>query len=202
MATPVGHGLAGLSLLWLAGRFFSGLRPMRLAWLAIFFALLPDFDFLPGLLIGKPAAFHHGISHSLGFGLLASLIGSLSARRSTRRPTGVIFLLLFFCYSSHLLLDYFGNDARPPYGIPVFWPVTSELYLSPIPLFPGVRHVRHTDGHVYEWVRGVFSWHNVWGIAVETLLLLPITLASAWRQLIRRDQPENSKAAWSSWWSL
>ncbi|HXK60924.1 MAG TPA: metal-dependent hydrolase [Acidobacteriota bacterium] len=183
MATPIGHGLAALSLFWASGRI--GQRTFPFLWLAVIFALMPDLDFLPGMIIGKPAAFHHGVSHSAGFALVAALIGTVLARRGTGRLSGALFLLLFFSYSSHLVLDYFGSDSRPPYGIPLFWPLSSERYLSPVPLFHGVHHVRSTDGRLAEWVQGVLSWQNVEAIALEVLLLLPFLMAARWWQLSR-----------------
>jgi inner membrane protein len=177
MATPVGHGLAGLSLFLLAIQSFRGRRRATLLLLVVVFALLPDFDFIPGILIGQPAAYHHGISHSLGAGIVAALLGAWIARRWWPAQTGLVFLLLFAAYSSHLLFDFFGTDSRPPYGIPLFWPLSSAPYLSPIPLFTGVRHVRSTEGLLLEWIEGVISWHNVLSVGREVLLLLPLVLA-------------------------
>ena len=47
---------------------------VKLLFFYIFIANAPDLDFLPGLIIGKPNLYHHGISHSLGIGILFSLI--------------------------------------------------------------------------------------------------------------------------------
>jgi inner membrane protein len=179
MATPVGHGLAGLSFFLLAAKAF-GERRKTLLLLVVLFALLPDFDFIPGILVGKPALYHHGISHSLGTGVAVALLVAWIARRWWPDRAGLLFLLFFGAYASHLLFDFFGTDSRPPYGIPLFWPLSSANYLSPIPLFTGVRHVRSTDGHLLEMIEGVISWHNFLSVGREMLLLLPFVLVFWW----------------------
>ncbi|MFQ5584838.1 MAG: hypothetical protein ACE5GL_10420, partial [Calditrichia bacterium] len=43
-------------------------------------------------------------------------------------------------YLSHLVLDYFSYDGRPPIGIPIFWPLSNEYFMFPNPIFPGILH--------------------------------------------------------------
>ena len=71
MPLPIGHALAGIAFFQTRpGLFFKN------KWLdAVFFvflANLPDADFLPGLLLGFPNLYHHGIFHSLGAALAVS----------------------------------------------------------------------------------------------------------------------------------
>jgi inner membrane protein len=138
--------------------------------LATFLALAPDLDFLPGLLVGRPALYHHGVSHSLGFALAAALAAALLLRFEgwSRRE---VFLLAFLSYLSHLLLDLVGPDGRPPYGIPVFWPLSPTFLHSPVTLLLGVRHAPTTDASVLEWAAGIFQWVNLLAIAVELVLV-------------------------------
>ena len=42
--------------------------------LFVLFANAPDLDFVPGILLGDPGAYHHGISHSLGFALMVAVV--------------------------------------------------------------------------------------------------------------------------------
>jgi inner membrane protein len=136
-------------------------------------SLAPDLDFLPGIIMGRPALYHHGITHSLGFALLVSLtIAIFSALRG--RPFPVVFTSSCFAYTSHLVLDFFGYDGRPPYGIPLFWPLSSEYFMSPVPLLRGVHHVQSTAGSIAEWFDGIFSLHNVGAIALEIAIVAPI----------------------------
>ncbi len=73
MCTPVGHSLAALGIFYLAGRRPSRDEIRRLGWFIVL-ANLPDFDFIPGILIGDPGRFHHTYSHSIGFVLLIMLL--------------------------------------------------------------------------------------------------------------------------------
>lgn len=38
--------------------------------LYLFATNAPDLDFIPGLFLGDPDLYHHGVSHSIGFGVL------------------------------------------------------------------------------------------------------------------------------------
>ena len=121
MATPIGHAVAGLVI---SGVSKPQTRKERiaLALVCTFAALAPDLDVIPGLLLGTPARFHGGISHSLGFAVALSL-AIAGAYRLVGKPSKEIFLLAVTAYISHLALDMLGPDGRPPYGIPFFWPL-------------------------------------------------------------------------------
>jgi len=82
MATPVGHMLMGASTLALSGPRRARARLVALGALV---GAAPDLDFLPGLVLGDPARFHHGPTHSLGFALLAALATWLLASRQRGR---------------------------------------------------------------------------------------------------------------------
>lgn len=179
MATPVGHVLAGLAVYETVtgsreGEAGRG-RTLALALLAMVFAVAPDLDFVPGILRGRPALYHQGLSHSLGCALLVGAVGAAVFRRAAGSYRSV-FLLLSLAYASHLVVDLFGPDGREPYGIPLFWPLSSEYFQSPVTPFMNVRHAPVTDAHTALWIRGVFSWHNVLAIGVEFLLLGPLAL--------------------------
>jgi inner membrane protein len=143
--------------------------------LATFLALAPDLDFLPGLVVGRPALYHHGISHSLGFALAAAVAAALLVRFEgwSRRE---VFLLALLAYCSHLALDLVGPDGRAPYGIPLLWPL-SEAYLhSPLTLLLGVKHAPETDSSVGEWLAGIFQWINLLAILLEIALVGALAL--------------------------
>jgi inner membrane protein len=178
MATPVGHVIAGYAIYGFT-RAPKAKERMGLAFLAVIVAFAPDLDMLPGLLVGKPALYHGGISHSLGIALLVSL-GAAAILKLRGRGFLAIFSLCFLAYSSHLLLDWLGPDGRPPFGIPIFWPISSETYLSPVPVLLGVRHASTADATIVEWLRGIFSLHNVAAIAVEVALVTPFFFLFRW----------------------
>ena len=56
-------------------------------------SIVPDFDFLPGILIGEPGAFHHGASHSLTsaviFGVVVFTTLSLWRQKRVAREAGL-----------------------------------------------------------------------------------------------------------------
>jgi inner membrane protein len=171
MATPIGHFLLGYSVYSGARRFENG-RNAEL-WLCLLMAIAPDFDFLPGILLGQPNLYHQGISHSLGAALGISFASALFIRGySFWRSWG----LLFLAYTSHLLLDFCAPDGRPPFGQPLFWPVTASYFIAPEPLqiLWGVRHHGSATAPLGEWLKGVFQLRNLGAIAVEVLVTLPV----------------------------
>lgn len=138
--------------------------------------MAPDLDLLPGLLQGKPILYHGGISHSLTMGLCVSLLVALFSRwRGFSFRTTFVFG--FSAYASHLLLDMLGPDGREPYGIPLFWPLVDATYLFPRPLLLGVHHASSASAGLAEFLRGVFSLHNVAALLIETLLILTIWMS-------------------------
>jgi membrane-bound metal-dependent hydrolase YbcI (DUF457 family) len=174
MATPLGHALAGYAVYHLSAAAKDADRA-HLIWLCILLSIAPDLDFLPGILLGKPAMYHQGMTHSLGFALIVSLtIATIYTLKGWPFPG--IFTLSFFAYGSHLVLDFFGPDGRPPYGIPLLWPFSTECFISPIPLLWGVHHVHSASGSNLEWVAGILDFYNVGAIALEIVFMAPFVL--------------------------
>jgi inner membrane protein len=180
MASPIGHGLVGLGI----GRLCQGdagpTGPLLLA-ACIVFAIAPDLDFLPGIAAGQPALHHQGASHSVFVGLGLSVIAALLCWR------GRVLRLraaaaLFAAYASHLVIDLFGPDRRPPIGIPLFWPVSDATFLSPLTLLPGIQHASATSTRVGPWLDAVLSWVNFRAIAVEIAVAAPLLLIAELRR--------------------
>ena len=140
-----------------------------------FAATAPDLDVVPGLLIGKPALYHSWISHSFAFALLVSMAiaGLLKTRGFGFVP---VFVMSLIAYSSHLGMDLLGPDAREPIGIPLFWPVIDETYLSPITPLMGVKHATSTSTGTVEWIANLISLRNVIAILIETAVTTPILI--------------------------
>lgn len=160
MATPLGHLLAGAA----AGAAARGsLPPARAALVAALAAAAPDLDFLPGILLGDPARFHHGASHSLGFVLLAALPLLLLPRVPRRWA-----VVAAAGYATHLALDLVTLDNSLPRGIPLLWPLSSAVFQSPVALLPNVQHTREP----------VVSLHNLRLVALELLLFVPLLAAA------------------------
>jgi inner membrane protein len=189
MASPVGHGLLGYAVYRGTG---SAKREDRrtLLWLCVFLAIAPDFGFIPGIVLGQPALYHQGVSHSLGFALIVSLGAAVvySLHRGTLWANWGRF---FLAYASHLLLDIFGPDRRPPYGIPLFWPISDAHYLAPFQIFWGVRHAKETSTTTGEWVTGILTPYNLGAIGLEALVMLAVILllqGAQYLKLLRQQQ--------------
>ncbi len=179
MATPVGHALAGYAVYCMTVRDCSGER-RRLLLGCLGLAIAPDLDFLPGLLQGQPALYHQGISHSLGFALVASSV-IMGFYRAGQGATLGMWRLFFLSYVSHLVIDLFGPDGRLPYGIPLFWPFNDTCYLAPWQVFWGVHHVGSTSMATGDWLRAIFHPYNLGAIGIEGLVTVPLVLLAQWR---------------------
>lgn len=180
MATPLGHSLAGYAVF----AFFVSKQTSKrtdLKVLCLLLAIAPDLDFLPGLLMGSPALYHQGVTHSLGFGLMFSMgiawVWSLRGGEFSN-----IIGLFSVSYISHLILDFFGPDGRLPYGIPLFWPLSGEYFISPIRMFWGMHHVGSTHASILEWINGIFSLYNLQVIAFEIVVITPLIFLGQWHR--------------------
>lgn len=181
MASPIGHGLVGLAAARLA-RGGAGRVPVWWYALAVLLANLPDFDFLPGILLHDAGRFHRGASHSLAAAAVVGVIAALLARRLGARAwrfgAGCAAL-----YASHLVVDFFSEDPVAPVGQPLFWPLPQRV-ISPWTPFLGVSH----DGTgLADFVASVVTGANAVVIGREVILLAPI-VALVWLYGVRRER--------------
>jgi inner membrane protein len=178
LASPLGHALVGGAIGWLPKDAHG-----RTPWLVPACALLavaPDLDFLPGWFAGQPALYHQGASHSIAAALVAAaLCAPWVAPSGDRRRC---FGWLFAAYASHLLIDWLGRDARPPLGIPLLWPFSSEPFLSPWPLLPGISHSPTGHEGRAAWLVSLLDWHNALALLVELALAAPLLALAWWRR--------------------
>jgi inner membrane protein len=178
MPSPVGHSLAGLAIYRIAPGV-PGLAPWRLLGVYVFAANAPDLDFVPGLLMGNPNRFHHGVSHSVGFALLFAIVAALVLRWREREWRWRHFLVFLGLYLSHLALDYLSEDTSAPRGLPMFWPVTDRYFISPVSVFSDIQRINSTGG----FFPSLLSAHNVRAAMIECLVLLPfVAIALARRK--------------------
>jgi len=154
-------------------------------------AIAPDFDFIPGILQGQPNLYHQGLSHSLGAGLLVSFVAALIVSDGTLWKK---WSLLFVAYASHLALDFFAPDGRPPYGQPLFWPISSEYYFAPTgwQFLWGVRHAKATSAPIGDWLSGILQMQNLGAIAIEALVMIPIVVLVRYFRARVSSQCQNS----------
>jgi membrane-bound metal-dependent hydrolase YbcI (DUF457 family) len=132
MALCLAHATAGY-LAYEALRPAGPHRPWLLAG-ALVLANAPDLDFLPGLVLGDPDAYHRGVTHTAAAALVVAAAIGLGARwRGALRPwwwaafAGV-------AYGSHLLVDWMTIDIVPPAGIQLLWPFTDRWLHAPFDL--------------------------------------------------------------------
>ncbi len=173
MATPLAHSLLGATVFRALGH-----EPPVSRWrwytFAIFAACAADLDLVPGLIVGDINRFHHGASHSLIAALTFGFLAMATARWLRAKPWQV-FAFAVLGYSSHLLLDYFCVDSRPPYGMPFLWPFSDTHWLAPHAFFGDVKHGVPGDT-LLVFLDSLFSWHNLGVLVLETAVLLPILL--------------------------
>jgi len=138
MALCFSHTAAGY-LAYEAVRPAGGHRPALLA-AAVALANGPDLDFLPGIALGHPGAYHRGMTHTLAAVVLVGGLVALGARLAGRaRPLAVRSALWATAvYASHLLLDFFTTDSVAPHGGRFLWPLSDAWWQAPVTMFPEI----------------------------------------------------------------
>jgi membrane-bound metal-dependent hydrolase YbcI (DUF457 family) len=180
MCSPVGHGLAVWAVFAKRSR---SLHLKQILWIPAMWTLsvLPDFDFIPGIVTGHPNLYHHGSMHSITFcfgiaGLITAVL-SVARKENALKIGGLVLVVLV----SHLILDVFSKDQVQPYGLKAFWPFSNRYVISPITLFLDVD--RGSDNRTF-WL-GLFTLHNAKTVLVELLILSPVSLWVWFRNRIR-----------------
>ena len=185
MPLPVAHSLAGAAVYKGLDADGSWLNVKRLL-VAVVIAIAPDFDMIPGVLVGDPNRFHHGPSHSLGFVVLVAGVAALVTlatggwplRARALRGAAATAAMVAALWASHVVLDAFTEDFREPIGVPMFWPISD----APVQIWPYFPYVEKLGGQASasEFVTSLMSVHNLWAVTVEALTMLPIVLVVAW----------------------
>ncbi len=131
------------------------------------FPNLPDIDFLIGaILYHDPRLLHYGVTHTLGFAALFSLLMVPFRLFGGPLKTGVT---TFFLVGSHLFLDM--SSGHPfsriePVGVMLFYPFSEERFVSPLPFLFGVRHGTVGD---------LLSIHNFLAVGWEVSVFVFLT---------------------------
>lgn len=168
MPSPILHCAAGAAIYGLGRRFLEPRRG-RLAALIVVAALLPDIDFLPGLIQGDPNRFHNGPTHSVFFAfLVAAMMTWLALRKfdCSRTQRWMFFIFTFLAGVSHSMLDGLCVDERAPFGVPIFWPVWDVRFHVANAWFDGIKHGA-SGVTPAEFFDAVFSVANVKTMAKE-----------------------------------
>jgi inner membrane protein len=147
--------------------------------IVVVLSLLPDFDAIPGILVGNLKRFHNNESHSLFVAVGIAILGAIFMRWSKRENFRYWFLLIFSCVGLHIVMDYFTYGR----GVMAFWPLSSERFISPVLLFYGLH-----------WSEGIFSVKHLWTIVNETIFVLITLLVMRSTDFARRKR-NGSKAS-------
>ncbi len=193
MSTPIGHSLAGIALSRLTS---SSAATPGYRWYAfgIVAANAADLDFLPGLLTGNINLYHQGLTHSIFFALVFGLVSAIFISKWLHyRPLPVAAAgILFYC--SHLILDYFRADAREPFGIPLFWPLSDQHWISSKQVFHGIKHGVPGD-NLTVFFSQLFSHTNLIAVGIEIIILLPILFSVVYITRRKSTAKKNARNA-------
>ncbi|MFX0197407.1 MAG: metal-dependent hydrolase [Candidatus Hodarchaeota archaeon] len=179
MPSPVGHSLAGF-IIYKATARPSDIPRWKPIFLYLFVANAADLDFLPGFLVGDPNRYHHGISHSIGFTLLLALAFSLGLFLTKRATIWRNSSIFFSLYTSHIFLDYLGKDTTPPFGVPLFWPLSDAYNIAPFAFLPDIFRVSSSG---VDFIGSLFCLHNLRAASIEFLVMVPfLFLVFTWNR--------------------
>jgi inner membrane protein len=190
---PLAHSAAGVAA-FLVFRDDSANRLSRtkraaLLLLVVFAANVPDLDFIPGMVVGEPNRFHHGVSHSLlASGALAMILYWSVRRYFAELSKKSLLFILIAASASHPLLDYLSIDTMPPYGVPLLWPVSGEYLISPVLVFLDVTRLGESNAAFFT---SVLNQHNLYAAVLESCFAAALIIA-AWA--VR--QPSRSNQFW------
>ena len=177
MPSPIGHGLAGLAAAWAAdlvpgdrawrtGRSADSSRSSiysraggTLTVACVALGCAADIDLLWGS--------HREYTHSVGAVIITAICAAIVARRA-KLPAVRVTIMCASAYATHVVTDWLGGDAKPPYGIRALWPFDDGWYISPVIVFKGTQRFYQTLG---EAVRV-----NAAALAGEVLILVPIVV--------------------------
>ena len=179
MPSPLGHALAGYII-----RIGASSPGHAHQWKALLLygvaASAPDLDLLPGILVGDPNKYHHGISHSIGLAVVFAILAAASVAIARRGNARRAFVIAGGLYLSHLGLDLLNADTTPPFGEPLFWPLTNRYFIAPFAILPDITR---TSSSVVGFFTSLVSLHNLWTMTAEALVLTPLALLTAlWRR--------------------
>src|SRR5262245_10161003 len=178
MALCLAHAAAGYlayEALRPAGRHDAGLLAT-----AVVCANLPDLDFLPGLAIGNPTAFHRGATHTvMAAFVVAAAVWAVARWQRVMRPAALA-AVSGMAYLSHLLLDWMTVDAVPPAGIQLLRPFSDAWLHAPWSLLGEIIvDSRSRVGFVESLLTptAVHAWIREIGILVATVTLVHLARA-------------------------
>lgn len=169
MASPIGHTLTGLAIGRLAqpNDFRETFR-----WLlfAAFASNAPDLDFIAGIVGGGGInSVHRGPSHSIVAAIVFSILMAAILGRWWQHRRRIFWTSLAL-YGSHLFLDMCTHS-----GIPLLWPLSTELYSLPVAILVGIDH-GDPGASVDHFLWHITSLRNLRPLLLELVLFVPLLL--------------------------
>ena len=167
MPSPIAHSAMGYVIYRLSKRnprvkkSLKQLSPVPLI-VIMCFSLIPDMDFIAGVLLGDLSRFHNNNTHSLIVGLVIALFFAILFSLRNRSAFFAWFWLILMSYEMHTVLDFFTHSSR---GVMLLWPLSTMRFEAPVDLFYGVR-----------WSDGWISVNHLWTIVSEIGFVLLIGL--------------------------
>src|SRR6185295_11673402 len=145
-------------------------------------AAAPDLDLLFGT--------HRTGTHSLGAVVVVGLLAAVVAANAAR-PVARVALMCAAAYGTHLLLDWFGTDNYPPFGIQAFWPLSHEWFISGTAMFrQTAREQVWTSASMLKNVTAIVQELAILGPLLIALWLVRVkALAGLAPELSGRDHP-------------
>lgn len=137
----------------------------RVALAAAVASLVPDLDMVLVVLLPGGLAWHHGPTHSL----VGAALGGLATGLAFRLDRGGLWVATL-AGLLHAPMDFLTGVPGAParYGVPLFWPLLADRYISPWPWFPPFNIDR--EG---------FLWHMVSREALAVYAREGVTAAAA-----------------------
>ena len=130
-------------------------------------ANLPDMDFLLGFVLGEPGRLHRGVSHTVLAAMGFAIAAGAFLHWWRRERFAAAALVFGAAYLSHLVLDYFTIDTRPPAGVQILWPFSSAYLISPVTIFAEIT----IDGRTrVDFLRTVLAWPTAVVLVRETVM--------------------------------
>jgi inner membrane protein len=172
MPSPVGHLLAGAAVYLAASRKQD--RSTFTLGVALFGSILPDFDFLPGLFVGKLSAYHHGISHSLIFAMVFAVVVFFFAKHTQKNNPAGAAIIAGLSYASHVILDFVGTNEGTR-GVPILWPFSNHQFGLDLGL---LGHFRYSDSGIWSILR----LDNISVVAREVVFVGSLAVFFLWRE--------------------
>ena len=187
MALPIAHAAAGYLVHRAERRFPGGGRSSiggnrrsfegwRRAALFMLVGNLPDMDFLVGFLVGFPGMLHRGVSHTVLAAVLFGVAAGGFASWRWGERFGAAVIAFAAAYFSHLVLDFFTIDTRPPAGAQFLWPISSGYFISPVTIFTEIS----IDGRTRAgFLSTVLAWPTV--VVLVREIVIGAVAVGTWR---------------------